>query len=76
MEYYELQESGLLTFLLEKIDNMDLDFHVKIERLIYDALEDKINELPEDIQMRVEDEIFDFSGRLADELENIIKYNS
>ena len=76
MEFYELQENGLLTFLLEKIDNMDLDFHVKIERLIYDALEDKINELPEDIQMRVEDEIFDFSGRLADELENIIKYNS
>ncbi len=76
MEYYELQESGLLSFLMEKIDNMDLDFHVKIERLIYDALEDKINELPEDIQMSVEDEIFDFSGRLADELENIIKYNS
>ncbi len=76
MEFYELQENGLLTFLLEKIDNMELDFHVKIERLIYDALEDKINELPEDIQMRVEDEIFDFSGRLADELENIIKYNS
>ena len=76
MEFYELQENGLLTFLLEKIENMDLDFHVKIERLIYDALEDKINELPEDIQMRVEDEIFDFSGRLADELENIIKYNS
>ena len=76
MEYYELQESGLLTFLLEKIDNMELDFHVKIERLIYDALEDKINELPEYVQMRVEDEIFDFSGRLADELENIIKFNS
>ncbi len=76
MEYYELQESGLLKVLLEKMDNMDLDFHVKIERLIWDALESQIEELPEDTQMIIQDEIFDFSGRLADELENIIKYNS
>ncbi len=76
MEYYELQESGLLKVLLEKIDNLELDFHVKIERQIWDALESQIEELPEDTQMIIQDEIFDFSGRLADELENIIKYNS
>ena len=72
MEYYELQESGLIKALQEKTENLELDFQIKIERLIYDALEDLINELPEDIQMQVQDEIFDLSGRLGDEIENSI----
>jgi hypothetical protein len=72
MEYYELQESGLIKALQDKTENLELDFQIKIERLIYDALEDLINELPEDIQMQVQDEIFDLSGRLGDEIENSI----
>lgn len=76
MEYYELQESGLLKVLQDKIENLEIDFAIKIERQIFDALESEIEELPEDIQMSIADEIFDFSGRLADAVEDVIKYNT
>ena len=72
MEYYELQESGIIKALQEKTKNLELDFQIKIERLIYDALEDLINELPEDTRIGAIDEIFDLSGRLGDEIENSI----
>lgn len=72
MEYYELQESGLIKVLQDKTDNLELDFQVKIERLIWEALESQIEELPEDTQMIIQDEIFDLSGRLGDDIENNI----
>jgi hypothetical protein len=72
MEYYELQESGLIKVLQDKTENLELDFQVKIERLIWEALESQIEELPEDTQMIIQDEIFDLSGRLGDDIENNI----
>tara|TARA_R100000084_G_scaffold63558_1_gene27581 strand:- start:38 stop:265 length:228 start_codon:yes stop_codon:yes gene_type:complete len=72
MEYYELQESGLIKALQEKTENLELDFGIKIERLIWDALESQIEELPEDKMLMITDEIFDLSGRLGSEIENSI----
>lgn len=72
MEYYELQESGLIKALQEKTENLELDFGIKIERLIWDALESQIEELPEDKMLMIQDEIFDLSGRLGNEIENSI----
>ena len=72
MEYYEIQESGLLKVLQDKTQNLELHFQTKIERLIWDALESQIEELPEDTQMIIQDEIFDLSGRLGDDIENNI----
>jgi len=72
MEYYELQDSGLIKALQEKTENLELDFGIKIERLIWDALESQIEELPEDKMLMIQDEIFDLSGRLGSEIENSI----
>jgi|TARA_R100000081_G_C4742449_1_gene129674 DNA-binding PadR family transcriptional regulator len=72
MEYYELQESGLIKALQEKTENLELDFGIKIERLIWDALESQIEELPEDKMLMITDEIFDLSSRLGSEIENSI----
>ena len=72
MEYYELQESGLLKALQNKLSNLEIGFHRKLETIIWDALENEIEELPEDIQMQVQDEIFDLSSDLESYIERLI----
>jgi hypothetical protein len=72
MEYYELQESGILPALQNKLSNLEIGFQGKLETIIWDALENEIEELPEDIQMQVQDEIFDLSSNLESYIERFI----
>lgn len=72
MEYNELQESGLLKALQNKLSNLEIGFQGKLETIIWDALENEIEELPEDIQMQVQDEIFDLSSDLESYIERLI----
>ena len=72
MEYYTLQESGLIKALQEKINDLDLHLQYKIQLLISEALESEIQKLPEDIQMQVEDELIDLASDLNYHIENLI----
>jgi hypothetical protein len=72
MEYYYLQENGLIKVLQEKINDLDLHLQYKIQLLISEALESEIEKLPEDIQMQVEDELIALASDLNYHIENLI----
>lgn len=72
MSYYALQESGILPALQEKMANLEIGLHGKLEQVIWDAMEDKIEELPEHIQMEVQDEIYNLASDLESYIENLI----
>ena len=72
MEYYELQESGILKALQYKLSNLEIGFQGKLETIIWEALENEIEELPEDVQWQIQDEIFDLSNDLESYIERLI----
>ena len=72
MEYNTLQESGILSALKSKLSNLEIGFQGKLETIIWDALENEIEELPEYIQQDIQDDIYDLSCDLESHVERII----
>tara|TARA_R110002012_G_scaffold36040_2_gene102202 strand:- start:11861 stop:12088 length:228 start_codon:yes stop_codon:yes gene_type:complete len=72
MEYYTLQESGILPALQEKMANLEIGLHGMLEQVIWEAMENKIEELPEDTQQEVQDEIYSLASDLESHIENLI----